>query len=743
MTWAAWLTAAASSRGVISFEIPLLFIVGGLGPGVAAVFVLRTVDGKAAVDAMWRALLRWRVPVSWAFAAVGLPVLIRVVAAGVDGSFDGLWAWGSAGAPLVTLARYLVQAIPEEVGWRFFALPRLQARHNALVASLILGALWALWHVPLLLTAGGAEATYPKIAYFVDIMASAVLYTWLFNNTKGSVLIAVLFHGVSNTVGTFVIAEAVVITILAAVVVAVFGPRHLSHRNDRVSIVRGAGDRSLRLPAVVTGIVVVVLAGGLVAAPAAVAQSTSAPVDTAAVDAFLDALISRHGVPGLAVAVIDGDEVSYAQGYGRAGPGRPMRAALPMPLGSTTKTFTAVAVLQLVEDGAVELDAPVTAYLPWFRVTDERASHTITVRHLLNHTSGLSDVTYNRVLDGHTSLADGVRDLRHARLAAPVGSTFLYFNGNYSTLALIVETVSRQPFAEYVRDHIGRPLGMAHSSAEGADPSADVAQGHSRLFGFAVPRDAPPYSYMLGAGHLVSTAPDLARLGIALANDGTYGDATILDAASIELMTTAGLDEVPYGMGWQTGTHRGEPIEFHDGAGPTSMSQLVLLPDRDRGYALVMNQEHLVDSMVVLPQLRAGLLDLLLGRSAAPAGTSVRLIGAVLLAMFAVSVGLAVRSLRRLRGWPQRAQTLTARQLTRAIGPHIIVPVAVIIAVYQLSPIMLGNPFNVGWVGRWYAPDILLLLVVSTIPDLLQGLYMFATAVIGRRTSTDISDVTT
>lgn len=111
-----------------------------------------------------------------------------------------------------------------------------------------------------------------------------------------------------------------------------------------------------------------------------------------------------------------------------------MSADAAMPLGSTTKTFTAVAVLQLVESGAIDLDAPVTTYLPWFRVADEQASRTITVRHLLNHTSGLSDVTYNRVLDGHTSLADGVRDLRHARPAAPVGSTFLYFSGNHSTL---------------------------------------------------------------------------------------------------------------------------------------------------------------------------------------------------------------------------------------------------------------------------------------------------------------------
>lgn len=494
-------------------------------------------------------------------------------------------------------------------------------------------------------------------------------------------------HGVSNAAGTVGAAEALITVILAVVVVAVFGPRHLSRRNDRISSPHDGHARRCHRP---VAIVALVAASGLViASPAVAAQPGRAPVDTDAVDAFLTGQMSKHGIPGLTVALVEGGEVTYTRGYGRASPGRPMSADAAMPLGSTTKTFTAVAVLRLVESGAVDLDAPVTTYLPWFRVADEQAGRTITVRHLLTHTSGLSDVTYNRVLDGHTSLADGVRDLRHARPAAPVGSTFLYVNGNYSTLALIVETVSGQPFADYVRDHIGGPLGMTpHVRAEGAEPTADAVQGHSKLFGFAVPRSAPPYPSMLGAGHLVSTAPDVARLGIALANDGTDGEAAVLDPASVELMRTPATPEVPYGMGWQVGRHRGERIEYHDGAGPTSMSQLVMLPGRDRGYVLVMNQEHLIDSIVVLPQLRAGLLDLLLGHPAVAGGTSVRLIGAVLLGIFVLAAGLVIRSLRRLRGWPRRARTMTRRELTRAIAPRFIVPAAIIVAVYQLSPMM-------------------------------------------------------
>lgn len=476
------------------------------------------------------------------------------------------------------------------------------------------------------------------------------------------------------------------------------------------------------------------LTGGVLLPGASAAPAVTGPVDTAAVDRFVEDQMDRHGIPGLALAVVEDGRVTYVRGYGSAGAGWPMVADVPMPIGSVTKTFTAVAVLQLVEQGRIDLDAPVRTYLPWFRVAGDDASAAITVRHLLQHTSGLSDLGYNRVLDPRTSLEDGVRDLRHARLTAPVGASFQYFNPNYSTLALIIETVSGQSYSDYVEAHIFAPLGMAHSSGNHRDAAVTgMSEGHNKLFGFAVPRDAPPYRYMFGAGDLVSTAPDLARFAVALGNQGAFGDTRILSPGSVELMRTVpATDGSAYGMGWVVAEHRGEPVGFHDGADTTSMSQLVVLPDRDRGYALVMNQNHLIDGIVVLPQLQAGMLDLLTGRPASAGGMSVRLIGAVVLAIFVVVTAFAVRSALGLRGWGQRVGALTIRQLGRVIAPRVIMPIVTIVAVYQLGPLLLGRTFNVAWVGRWYAPDLLLLLAVATIPDLLQGLYMLATAVAQR-----------
>lgn len=455
-------------------------------------------------------------------------------------------------------------------------------------------------------------------------------------------------------------------------------------------------------------------------------------IDVAAVDRFVEEQMQRHRIPGLSLALFDDGRIVYTAGYGKADQDAAMHPDTPMPIGSITKTVTAVAVLQLVEDGKIDLDAPVRTYLPWFRVADEAAAGAITVRHLLQHTSGLSQPGYNRVPPADTSLEDGVRDLRHARLTAPVGTEYQYFNGNYSTLALILEVVSGQPYGQTVRDNIFDPLGMDRSDATFAE--AGSARGHSKLFGFPVAREVPAYRYLLGAGHLTSTAPDLARLAIALDNGGTYGDVRILSPASVELMRTPPpLDRTAYGMGWELGEHRGAPIGGHNGADPAFMGQLWVLTDHGRGYTLLMNQQHLIDTMVVFPQLTDGILALLEGQPAPTGGPSITVIGAILLVVFLMAIALAVRSVVRLRGWARRSRTMTRGQLVRTIAPHFALPALVIAALYVLTPIFLQERFTVTWAGRYYLPDILLLLIVATVPDLLQGLYMLTTTLRRRR----------
>ena len=155
-------------------------------------------------------------------------------------------------------------------------------------------------------------------------------------------------------------------------------------------------------------------------------------------------------------------------GFGEAGAsGQAVTPETPFIIGSLSKSVTALAIMQLVEAGEVELDAPVQQYLPWFRVADEQASAEITVRHLLNHTSGTLDQDGRSFQgDGDTSdtaLETTVRELSTAELAEPVGTKFQYSTVNYSVLGLIVQTVSGESYESYVQENVFDPLEMRQS----------------------------------------------------------------------------------------------------------------------------------------------------------------------------------------------------------------------------------------------------------------------------------------
>ena len=149
-----------------------------------------------------------------------------------------------------------------------------------------------------------------------------------------------------------------------------------------------------------------VLAGAALFASLAAAADEP---DFGAIGAYIEAQRTAEHIPGLAVAIVGGDGTVYVAGFGVADTsGRTVASNTPFILGSTSKSFTALAVMQLVEAGRIDLDAPVQRYLPWFRVADERASAAISVRHLLNQTSGFSTAAGRATLTDFSSGDDAV-----------------------------------------------------------------------------------------------------------------------------------------------------------------------------------------------------------------------------------------------------------------------------------------------------------------------------------------------
>jgi CubicO group peptidase (beta-lactamase class C family) len=455
----------------------------------------------------------------------------------------------------------------------------------------------------------------------------------------------------------------------------------------------------------------------LLVLPAGAAAPAAGSVESAALDVAIAAQMRKHGLPGVALAVVEDGEIVYLKGYGAAGAGRPMTPQTQMLIGSQSKSFTALAIAQLAEMGKLDLNAPVRTYIPWFRVADEEASARITLNHLLHHTSGLSDAGYGVVLPDDATPEQAVSSLAAARLTAPIGSQHQYFNAGYSVLSYIIELVSGQSYADYVQAHILAPLGMASSTAAPA-AAGGLAQGYSRLFGFPIPMRERIPAYGVGEGFIVSTAEDMARYAIAVMQDG----GGLVSPAMLRRILTPGLGS--YGMGWII-VDGGAKI-IHGGANQTFRTDVNLYPTAGRAFVLLTNEGHQVDHFVSAAQLTASVEAIVLGRTPLPVsqGWSVRWAGWGLGVLVLALAALHTRNLLALRGWRARVRQMTAARRALDVAISFLIPTAILALVFWQVSAFYGNRFNLRTnlaYFRFGLPDVFILMLMGTIPDYVQG----------------------
>lgn len=176
---------------------PFLGIFGLFGPALAAIIMAAVTEGKAGLKALLRRVVLWRVGLPWYVIALGLPTILSLataVLAYLAGTADFIRVGALAPIELVLF----VLVVGEELGWRGYALPRLLEKRSALTASLILGVLWGLWHLPTFVVPGTPQYGLPWTAFVLLTIEYSILMTWVFLHTLGSVLIATLFHGALN-----------------------------------------------------------------------------------------------------------------------------------------------------------------------------------------------------------------------------------------------------------------------------------------------------------------------------------------------------------------------------------------------------------------------------------------------------------------------------------------------------------------------------------------------------------------
>src|SRR3954471_10381997 len=384
----------------------------------------------------------------------------------------------------------------------------------------------------------------------------------------------------------------------------------------------------------------------------------------AAVDRFVGGEMVAQRIPGLALGIVRDGRIVHQRGFGEAdSSGHAVSPQTPFIIGSLSKSFTAMAIIQLVEAHRVDLDAPVQRYLPWFRVADEQASKQITVRHLLNQTSGLSTKT-GRSYQGSGDTSDyalerAVRKLRSVQLTTAVGKTFQYSTINYAVLGLIVQQVTGQTYEHYVQERIFDPLAMRNSFTSEADAKPHgLATGHRYWFGRPAAANLPYNRGILPAGYLISSAEDLTHYVIAQMNDGRYGGHSVLSAAGIAELQHPAVStpeaDTDYAMGWFVGPLNGIPAIFHQGETFNYHANIVMMPGSRQGVVVLMNAENSVDLFTRgrMGSIASGVASLLEGRQppSPPSRAPLFIVSSILFGVVCVQAAGMIRAARRLHG---------------------------------------------------------------------------------------------
>jgi CubicO group peptidase (beta-lactamase class C family) len=312
-------------------------------------------------------------------------------------------------------------------------------------------------------------------------------------------------------------------------------------------------------------------------------------IDARAVDSLFRAYAGA--VPGASVAVLRDGAVLLRRGYGLADLERRI-AVTPTTdfrLASLSKQFTATAIMLLVRDGKLRYDQPVSEVLPELPA----ATRAITIRHFLNHTSGIYDYEDLIPPDRTAQLDDrDVLSLVAAKDSVyfPAGTAYRYSNSGYVLLGIIVARVAKLPLPQFLKERIFDPLGMTATvmHLEGRDTIPQRAYGYSPQGGAFIQTDQSVTSATLGDGGIYTNVEDLARWDRALAT------AALLDSATLAMATTPpalpGGSATEYGFGWFVDTYRGEKRWRHTGETSGFRNAIQRYPNRHLTVVILTNR---------------------------------------------------------------------------------------------------------------------------------------------------------
>jgi CubicO group peptidase (beta-lactamase class C family) len=317
-------------------------------------------------------------------------------------------------------------------------------------------------------------------------------------------------------------------------------------------------------------------------------------------ETWIESIIDFDRLPGLSIAIVHDQELVYSNGFGFADVERRIDAtpSTVYSICSISKLLTAIALMQLRDAGEVNLDEPVSSYLPWFEPgAASPAAGLLTLRELLRHSSGLPCEPDHTVWSDPDSLSPSreelVERLSHLTMSYPTGTEFNYSNLGYTLLGEVVSTVSGLDYADYVQQHILDPIGLESTTLHvpGGQLRDDVATGYGRWprsgdRPTVVPRDA---RVMTPAGGLASTVEDMARFAMWQFRVLEGADESVLSRSTLREMQTEQWSSPAWGLGFTIWRMGDASFYGHQGGCPGFKSQIILNPDDQVAVVVMIN----------------------------------------------------------------------------------------------------------------------------------------------------------
>lgn len=328
------------------------------------------------------------------------------------------------------------------------------------------------------------------------------------------------------------------------------------------------------------------------------------------VDSYLSQYLDRIPVPGFSIVIVEDEDVLFAKGYGVESYGKQKRMTpqSTLAIGSLARGFTAMAIMQLVEKGSLDLDEPIITYLPWFQTANKHFSDQITLRMCLSNTTGIP-LQFESLpnLDDTSSSESFLRSLEGSFIKRKPGLSHEFSDEGYVLAGQIIQEVSGQTYTDYMATHILKPLGMYRSTASQQEANTmDILYGHEMGLEHCIPaiKSVTDANYIAAGSEFYASAADLGRYMIALLNGGRYKGQQIISSESVEelfkpntsfqglgtMLGGNGID-IQYALGWMEMSIEEREILIHTGNNGNVASIMGINRAKDQAFVILFNAD--------------------------------------------------------------------------------------------------------------------------------------------------------